>query len=66
MIENEYKIMLTKKEFFYLKRKLKKCTRIVQRNYYYDTYNLLLYESDDTLRVREINGNLKLQYKSKP
>ena len=66
MIENEYKIMLTKKEFFYLKRKLKKCTRIVQRNYYYDTYNLLLYESDVTLRVREINGNLKLQYKSKP
>lgn len=65
MTENEYKTMLTKKEFNTLKKFLNKTELITQRNYYYDTAELLLYKLGMTLRVREINNVFQLQYKSK-
>ena len=36
---------------------------IFQINYYYDTFDFYIFNSDETLRVRQINDNLKLQYK---
>ena len=39
------------------------CEDIFQINYYYDTADFALFRSDETLRIRQIGNNLKLQYK---
>ena len=36
---------------------------ILQINYYYDTHDFDVYNSDETIRVRQIKNKLKLQYK---
>jgi len=36
---------------------------ILQINYYYDTPDYNIFHSDETVRVRQINDSLKLQYK---
>jgi len=66
MKEYEKKQIITKeKQLFiynYLINKFES-DRIIQINYYYDNDSFYLYKNNKTLRVRQIDDNLKLEYK---
>lgn len=67
MLEHEMKRMLSKESYEELLQhealsKLKQVKQL-QINYYYDTKNHLLYDNDITLRIRQINDQLKLEIK---
>ncbi len=69
MTEIEAKSFLTKYEFYRVYKRLlnhkslKKSCNAVQINYYFDTVDFLLYNCGNTLRIRQIENNLVLQYK---
>jgi len=67
MIEKEIerKAILTKEQYESLLGKIvdKPVTKKVQINYYYDTDDYILLSNDETLRVRQIEDKLELQYK---
>lgn len=63
MIENEFKLMLTEKQYDDILSMFKWDNEITQTNYYYDTQELELSEQHITCRVREINGEYYLQMK---
>lgn len=63
MIENEFKIMLTKEQYERLYREFSWDKEISQTNHYFDTEELLLSEWRITVRVREIDGEYFLQMK---
>lgn len=68
MIEIEKKSLITEKEYLFLYGKLQLIPNykvIKQINYYYDTPNLDLFHKNETLRIRQIDHLLKLQYKCK-
>lgn len=57
MLEFEKKIMLTKKEYCFLKEQRQwSVTAVVQSNHYYDTDDLELSRRGITCRIRERNG----------
>lgn len=63
MIENEFKIMLTKEQYEKLLTLYKWDKVIDQTNHYYDNDDLALSALHITVRVREINGKFFLQEK---
>ncbi len=66
MIENEIKAIITKKQLMSYKEILDKLIgsqKKLQVNYYFDTEDLKLFKNGSTLRIRQINDNLKIQYK---
>lgn len=63
MIENEFKIMLTEEQYDKLRCMFAWSKKIDQTNYYYDTAELFMVNSDITCRVREIGGEFLLQMK---
>lgn len=63
MVENEFKVMLTKEQYEKIFSLFKYDKIIEQVNYYYDTDNLKLSELHITCRVREIKGEFFLQIK---
>lgn len=69
MIEKEIKKMCSFEEFRTYKILLEKSTRIcnsenrLQINYYYDTFDYFLNKNHETLRVRQKDNHIKLQYK---
>lgn len=62
MIENEFKIMLTEKQYERLLSKYDFST-VTQVNYYYDTGELEMSGRRTTVRVRELGGKFFLQVK---
>lgn len=62
MIENEFKIMLTKAQYEKL-RGSREFSAVEQVNYYYDTENLEMSARHITVRVRELGGKFYLQMK---
>lgn len=62
MIENEFKIMLTEKQYERLLSKYDFIT-VTQVNYYYDTGDLEMSARHITVRVRELEGKFFLQIK---
>lgn len=57
MLEYEKKILLTEKEYYYLKKqRWGSGTTVTQRNYYYDTDDFELCRLGITCRIREKNG----------
>lgn len=63
MIENEFKIMLTSKQYERLLAMYEWDKTVVQTNHYYDAEDMLLSEMHITCRVREIDGKHLLQMK---
>ena len=63
MIENEFKLMLTKEQYERIFREFSWDEEILQTNHYFDTENLSLSEWRITVRVREIEGEFFLQMK---
>ena len=57
MIENEYKVMLSKEEYDRVKAVYQWDSVINQVNYYYDTTDFYLRRNDITFRIREIDGS---------
>ena len=66
MIENEFKIMLSQKQYEKLLAMYEWDEVISQINHYYDNDDLLLAEQGITCRVREIEGEYFLQMKFPP
>lgn len=62
MIENEFKIMLTKAQYEKLLSS-RDFSTVTQVNYYYDTGNLEMSARHITVRVRELGGKYYLQMK---
>ena len=62
MIENEFKIMLSKEKYEQL-LEIYDFKTIVQVNHYYDTDDLQMSERHITVRVRELDGKYFLQMK---
>ena len=62
MIENEFKIMLTKEQYEKLSE-IYDFKTIVQVNHYYDTDDLQMSARHITVRVRELDGRFFLQMK---
>lgn len=62
MIENEFKIMLTKAQYEKLRRS-REFSAVEQVNYYYDTGDLEMSARHVTVRVRELGGKFYLQMK---
>lgn len=62
MIENEFKIMLTKEQYEKLLSEYDFST-VTQTNHYYDTDRLEMSERHITVRVRELDGKFFLQMK---
>lgn len=62
MIENEFKIMLTKAQYEKLRRS-REFSAVEQVNYYYDTKDLEMSARHVTVRVRELEGKFYLQMK---
>lgn len=62
MIENEFKIMLTKEQYEKL-FEIYDLKTIVQVNHYYDTNDLQMSARHITVRVRELDGKFFLQMK---
>lgn len=62
MIENEFKIMLTKAQYEKLLSS-RDFSTVTQVNYYYDTGNLEMSARHITVRVRELDGKFYLQMK---
>ncbi len=69
MLENEIKALINKQEFERLKVYLSdKCSvhkSFIQINYYYDNEDHYLSKNKNTLRIRQIEGQLKIEYKFK-
>ncbi len=63
MIENEFKLMLTEKQYNQIILMFSWDSEVTQTNYYYDTDGLTLSEQHITCRVREISGEYYLQMK---
>jgi len=64
--EFEKKLIICENDYIILLQELGKHFEreyILQINYYYDTLDFDIFYSDETLRVRQINDVLKLQYK---
>lgn len=61
--ENEKKIILTEEEYLNINSKFEKIEEKNQINYYFDTQNYGLANNDETLRVRQSDCGLKLEYK---
>ena len=69
--ENEKKIILSKNDYFRYTHKLAdmalegsfKSSNAIQTNYYYDDECFSLHGGNETLRVRQINESLSLQWK---
>lgn len=63
-IERKYLITCTQYESIYFQLKeLYPCSLLEQTNYYYDSDSYMLFRQNDTLRARERNGKLEMQYK---
>ncbi len=69
MLEKEIKALISKQNFedlkIYLSAKCKEYKSFLQINYYYDNEDYYLLKHRNTLRVRQIEDNLKLEYKCK-
>lgn len=69
MLEKEIKALIDKQDFedlkIYLLAKCKEHKSFLQINYYYDNEDYYLHEHRNTLRVRQIEDKLKLEYKCK-
>lgn len=70
MIEREMKMMLTESEYMKTLKMLSEkygdeVSSILQINYYFDDEQLSLFNKGQTLRIRQIEDKLKLEYKSK-
>ncbi|HAN21173.1 MAG TPA: hypothetical protein DCP51_05795 [Clostridiales bacterium] len=65
MKEFERKQIVTKEKYIELHDNLKNFNskQVLQINYYYDNDELYLYNNNQTLRVRQIEDKLKLEYK---
>ncbi len=66
MVETEYKLLLTQQKYDDLMKQLvakAPYKKKIQINYYYDTDNLDLYQIGNSLRTRQVDSVLKLQYK---
>ena len=64
--EVEYKILITEKEYIYLSSVLKsiyKHNDILQINVYYDTSDFSLHNKGETLRIRQIDRQSRIEYK---
>ena len=68
MQEQEYKLLLTAEQYRdaadALTHSASRENPYIQINYYFDTEDFELYKSGRTLRVREKDSRLQLQYKS--
>lgn len=70
MTEYEYKILIPQEKFENLYKEYSKSyfsthlDKRVQLNYYYDTTDYFLFKNNITLRIRQINENLKLEIKT--
>lgn len=69
MLEKEIKALISKQDFenlkIYLSAKCKEYKSFLQINYYYDNEDYYLLKHRNTLRVRQIEDKLKLEYKCK-
>ena len=63
MVENEFKVMLTKEQFDVIKAMFAWNKRIEQTNFYFDTAELSLISSHITCRVRRVGQEHFLQMK---
>ena len=66
MEENEFKALVTIQQYEQLLGVLSRYGNLhktVQINYYYDTADLMLYQTGNTLRARQKDGKLLLQHK---
>ena len=66
MKEYEVKRMLSKEEYIAFVERFSKdniANRYIQINYYYDTDDLRLFNSFETLRIRQIDSKLNIEYK---
>lgn len=61
--EIERKIILTKDEYLNINDKFKMKEEKIQVNYYFDTQDYSLAKKDETLRVRQSDQGLMLEYK---
>lgn len=66
MIEYEKKYIISKEKYLQIFRILQEKSsleKVLQINYYYDTYDFDLYKRNETLRIRQIEDNLKVEHK---
>lgn len=66
MTEQEIKFMIDARkleQYEYQLAKLMSSQRVLQVNHYYDSADFVLYELGNTLRIRQKEDSLKLQYK---
>lgn len=64
--ETELKYLINENEYISLKKylcSLAEPAEKLQINYYYDTADFILYNTGETLRIRQIKDALKLEYK---
>jgi uncharacterized protein YjbK len=69
MLEKEYKAIIGKEKFSRLQSFFRdqgiKGSKILQANYYYDSPSFELFSRHATLRVRQIDADLQVEYKCK-
>lgn len=66
MLEQEYKRMLTKEQYDFIRANYRFDAEIIQTNFYYDTPDFRMIKNGFTVRVREIDSEkLFLQIKKK-
>lgn len=64
MIEKEYKFLLTKEQYIDLKKYFEWDKSFEQFNHYYNDIDNYIYDNDITVRIREKNGEFRLQTKT--
>lgn len=66
-IETEYKVLLDKESFYRLRsvcdKRFHESNDRLQVNYYFDTADNAFYKRRETIRIRQTEAGLKLQYK---
>lgn len=63
MQEKEYKIILSEEKYNNLYEKIRWSKEFIQKNYYYDSSSLQLYQQGITCRIRQISNQYFLQIK---